>query len=361
MAGLNDLTVLIVDDDSQIRKLLVRIFTRNGCLCLEAEDGREALKHLDREPVELAILDVNMPGMNGLDCLRVMKQRGYDTAVLMLTGNADREVAISALEAGAYGYLVKPYAVNRREIIIHSISALERRRLTLAEQHRAELLEALVLERTRDLRKREEEILLRLVTAVQHRSDETGDHIRRVGVLAAALAKELNWAPERVAEMRLAAPMHDIGKIGIRDTILLKPGKISADEFEEMKRHTLIGARILASEEIPLLRMASEIALAHHERWDGLGYPHGLSGEAIPEAARVVSIVDVFDALCSDRVYRPAFPKETVMEMLTEGRGTQFDPRLLDLFVATIPQAFELRAKVSSNFPPIAIGDVKQD
>jgi HD-GYP domain-containing protein (c-di-GMP phosphodiesterase class II) len=196
------------------------------------------------------------------------------------------------------------------------------------------MLEQEVRKRTTEIRRREEEIALRLVAAADSRDDgETGAHIRRLGLYSELLARHLGWPADKVEEIRIAAPMHDIGKIGIPDHILRKPSKLTADEFEIMKMHALIGGKILENSETSLVQMAHDIALYHHERWDGSGYPEGLRGEEIPEAARIVAIMDVFDALIHKRVYKDEIPLERAIQILREGRGKQFDPRLFDLFL----------------------------
>ncbi len=199
-------------------------------------------------------------------------------------------------------------------------------------------LEKRVREQTADIRSAQEEVLVRLAAASQHRDEETGMHIRRTGVLSQALARSGGWVGDELEAIRQAAPMHDIGKIGIPDAILRKPGKLTPQEFEVMKTHTVIGAQILAGSKVPMLRMAREIALNHHERWDGKGYPRGLAGKSIPESARIVSIVDCYDALTHDRVNRPAFSEDVAVAILQKESGKQFDPDLLAEFFRHLPE-----------------------
>ncbi len=197
-----------------------------------------------------------------------------------------------------------------------------------------ELLEKEVRKQTREIRAREEEIALRLVCAADSRDDgETGSHIRRLGLYSELLAHHLGWSETEAEEIRIAAPMHDIGKIGIPDHILKKPGQLTESEFEIMKLHPEIGGRILSNSDAPLVQMARDICLGHHEKWDGSGYPRGLAGEAIPVSARIVAIVDVFDALIHKRVYKDEIPVDAAIELLQQGRGTHFDPEILDLFL----------------------------
>lgn len=200
-----------------------------------------------------------------------------------------------------------------------------------------------VAQRTRSIRLREEEIAMRLLAAAATRDGETGSHVRRIGMYAATIGEALGWEPSRVADLRVAAPMHDIGKIGIPDAILRKPGALSAEEFRIMQEHTVIGARMLGNSDIPLLCMAREIALGHHEKWDGRGYPKRLVGEQIPIAARIVAIVDVYDAMVHRRVYKPAIPEMEVLAAMEQGAGRDFDPTLFEAFLGVLPAIRAIR------------------
>lgn len=226
-------------------------------------------------------------------------------------------------------------------LILESDSAPQREFRLVREKARAnlliqEFLDGEVRRRTADIRNREEEIALRLVAASEYRDQETGAHVRRIGSYCVALAAALGWGSEATDEIRLAAPMHDIGKIGIPDGILLKPGRLSEEEFAVMKQHTIIGARILGGTNIPLLEAARQIALCHHERWDGTGYPACLVGNAIPAAARLVAVADVYDALTHERVYKAAMPEEETLVIMREGRGSHFDPEVFDCFLTIL-------------------------
>jgi len=217
-----------------------------------------------------------------------------------------------------------------------------------------DLLEEEVRKRTQQIRQREEEISMRLLAAAVKRDQETGAHVRRIGLYAAEMGSALGWEPSRIDDIRIAAPMHDIGKIGIPDSILLKPGRLDPEEFAIMQRHAQIGADMLDGTDIPMLEMACEIALYHHERWDGTGYPHGLAGTAIPENARITSICDVYDALSNKRVYKPAFSDEDTQRMLREQSGKHFDPDLLEVFFSILPAitaiAHEVREEEDDEF-----------
>jgi putative two-component system response regulator len=328
--------VLVVDDAPPVRDLLSRWLRDEGYSCATAASAADAWAHLQQHPVDLVTLDISMPDGSGLDLLDRIRQALPDTAAIMLTAEGDTTKAIRALTAGAYGYLIKPIA--RQELVIQVRNALERRRLVIENREYTHELEDKVREQTRAIRMAHEESIHRLVKASLYRDEETGDHIRRTGRYSELLSATLGWDPERVEQIRLAAPMHDIGKIAIPDAILCKPGKLTSAEFAVMKTHAALGARLLAGSQSPVLRMAHQIALGHHERWDGSGYPSGLHGTEIPEVARIVAIVDVYDALSHDRIYRPALPESEVLKILRAGRGSHFDPELLDVFMSLLPE-----------------------
>ena len=336
--------VLIVDDEPYIRELIQRCLEMEGYDCHTAAHAEAALEALAAGEYELLVSDIHMPGKSGMELLAIVRQRHPDLAVLMVTGVDDRKVGIQALRLGAYGYLIKPFDVN--ELAINAANALQRRQLALLSQQTQDRLEGEVRRRTAQIRRREEEIALRLVAAAEFRDTDTGAHVRRIGLYAAALAKLLGWPGSRVDDLRVAAMMHDIGKIGVPDSILLKPGPLLPEEFEIIKQHTVIGARILEHSDISLLRMAREIALSHHERWAGGGYPAGIDGERIPESARIVAVCDVYDALVHDRVYRKAIPEPQVLDMLRAQHGRHFDPRVLDAFLDQVDTFRGIREEV---------------
>jgi putative two-component system response regulator len=261
----------------------------------------------------------------------------------MLTGRNDAHSAIAALSEGASSYLIKP--VSAEELMFQVRRSLEHRQFVIDKRAYTNDLEMRVRQQTMEIRYAHEETIHRLVTAASLRDEETGAHIRRVGLYSELFAEALNWSPEEIDQIRMAAPMHDIGKIGIPDAILRKPGRLTAEEYEIMKQHTVIGGEVLAGARTPVLKLAHEIALNHHERWDGNGYPNGISRESIPEAARIVSIVDVYDALTHDRVYRKAFSRDKCLEMMEQECGTQFDPILLRLFISLEPEIHQISAE----------------
>lgn len=338
--------LLIVDDEAALRRALRRTLERAGHEILEAPDVASARELLScSEAIELVFCDVGLPGESGLELVRSLA--GSDIAVVMLTGLDDPAVADSALAIGAYAYLVKPLGPN--EVLINVASALRRRDLELAHREYLRELENKVVLRTAALRDAvatlqrnepnarlvEQEIIDRLVAALTLRSEETGAHMRRVGLYAAQLARATTPSAWSEHDIRVAAMLHDVGKIGIPDSVLLKPGRLTTEEFETMKRHCRLGESLLKGGESRLLTLAAEVALTHHERWDGTGYPDGLAGEEIPLSGRIVTLADVFDALTSRRVYRGAICVEDAIRIIEHGQGTQFDPALVSAFISS--------------------------
>jgi putative two-component system response regulator len=273
----------------------------------------------------------------------------------MVTGLDDPQLANIALEIGAYGYIIKPFEAN--EVLINVANALRRRRLEIENKSHREKLEQTVLERTsalrqairsleeaqKGLRLSREETITRLAMAAEFRDNATADHIRRMSRYCELLARRYGLDAERCDLIRIASPMHDIGKIGTPDHILLKPGAFTPDEFEIITKHTNMGYRILDGSEAELLKLAAMIALTHHEKFDGTGYPRRLAGEAIPIEGRIAAIADAFDALTTQRVYKPAFPTEQATDLMRKDRGKHFDPDLLDVFLGSMDDVLKIR------------------
>ena len=333
--------LLIVDDEPCVRQVLTRWLEAEGYVCSQAADGEEAWGALRQRTFALLVTDISMPGMSGMELLERTKRCLPGVAVILLTGMDDRETAIRALRLGAYGYIIKPF--GQTEVLINVANALRRRDSVHMSDQYEEQLEDEVRLRTADIRRTQEEIALRLVAASEFRDEETGAHIRRMGLYAAMLADAAGWNGSDAADMRMAAPMHDIGKIGTPDSILLKPGKLTDDEFSVMKRHTEIGAQMLQGSDVPLLRMAKDIAFCHHEKWDGSGYPQGLAGRSIPESARLVAVADVYDALVSERVYRTALPEEEAIAIMSAANSQHFDPAAFACFLQMLPELRRIR------------------
>jgi putative two-component system response regulator len=346
--------VLIVDDDDTFRQSLTRILSGAGYVCLEASTSSEARDGLEADANVVALLcDIQMPGESGLDLLATLAGDFPDLAVVMTTAVDDPGTAALAFETGAYGYLIKPFSPN--EVLVALAGALHRRQLELDRSSEARALERNLV-RMRTLRgvlsgiedgthgSHEEANMERLARAVSLRDEETGGHIQRMSRYSALLANALGFGDEAAEEVRLAAALHDVGKIGVPDTILLKPGPLSADEYATMQRHALIGYQLLAGSTSPQLDVAAAVALGHHEWWDGGGYPKGLVGEENPLEARIAAVADVFDALTSHRVYRPGISVEEALDVMARLRGRQFDPALLDAFMGRLDDVAEIRA-----------------
>jgi putative two-component system response regulator len=339
--------LLVIDDDEGMRRSLARVLNGSGYECATAASTAEARGVLTTSAVDLLVCDVRMPGESGLDLIASL-HREDGPPVLMISGEDDPLVAEVAIEHGAYGYMVKPF--DNRELLINVSNALHRRRLEQRERSHRANLEAAVAERSRELadtvarleRSRHElhrsrqETIHRLSRAVELRDAETGGHIERIGENTALLGARLGLDRDTVNLLRAASPMHDVGKIGIPDEILLKPGKLTAAEREVMERHATIGWQILSGSDSDLLNLAASIAFTHHERFDGSGYPHGTRGDQIPIEGRLVAVADVFDALTHDRVYRPAYGLEEAVEIMRLGRGSHFDPDVLDVLLRSV-------------------------
>jgi putative two-component system response regulator len=336
--------ILVVDDESQVSDIIAQCLAMDGFCCDTADCAETALALCARNNYSLIISDIMMPGKSGIELLGLVRQMYPDVAIIMVTAVDDRATAVNALHLGAYGYVIKPFDLN--EIVIGVVNALERRRLSMQSREYERRLENDVRQRTADIQRREEEICLRLAAACGYRDLETGSHNRRLGLYSAVLARELGWPGQAQDEIRISIAMHDIGKIGLPDNILRKPARLTDEEFAVIKTHTVIGARMLKGSDFSLLNMAHSIALSHHEKWDGSGYPYGLSGEEIPEPARICSVLDVYDALVHKRIYRPAMPEEEALSIMTASRGSHFDPEIFDCFIGALPQLRAIRSEV---------------
>jgi cyclic di-GMP phosphodiesterase len=327
--------ILLVDDEQVNLAILQRVLEGEGFSHIMATTHSSRVRALYREfQPDLICLDLHMPELDGfgvLEQLAPLIPAGSYLPILMLTGDSSSEALHRALTLGARDFVTKPFTA--REVLLRIRNLLEPRFMHLELQQTNRRLEERVRERTRSLDLVRLEVLERLARAAEFRDDATGQHTRRVGRIAALLAEAIGTEPAEVELITRAAPLHDLGKIGIPDHILLKPGKLSAEEFEIMKRHSQIGAAILSGGESPLVSMAEAIARSHHERWDGSGYPDGLTGEAIPFPARIVAVADVFDALTHARPYRPALALDDVIGEIGRQAGRHFDPEVADAFM----------------------------
>ncbi len=329
--------ILVIDDEPSNVVLLERLLGRVGYEnVVSFTDPAQGVAEYARETPDLLLLDLHMPHIDGFTMLERLAPRreGDYLPTLVLTADANPETKRRALAAGANDFLTKPF--DAVEVMLRIGNFLDTRLLHLEVQSHNKLLEQRVRERTEDLEEARLEILSRLALAGEYRDDDTHRHTQRVGDAAARLGRLAGLSPEEAAVLGQAAPLHDVGKIGIPDAVLLKPGRLTEQDTATMRGHTLIGARIVGGSRFPTLRMAEEIALTHHENWDGSGYPAGLEGESIPLSGRIVSVVDVFDALTHPRPYKKAWPIEDAVAAMEQLRGTKFDPRLVDLFLADL-------------------------
>ena len=341
-------SVLVVDDDPAMVRLLLGLLTRHGYPCAAAENVVEARDALARQPFGVMLCDVRLPGASGLELVREVAVQHADVASVMVTGIDDHAFAREALRAGAHGYVVKPF--RRTELLVAVEAALRARKQAQRNRQRRSRLEETVAERTQqlramaealsqttgDLRRSHEEAVHRLLRAVESRDREVGAHVERMGELCARIAGRLGVPEHDCDLLRLAASMHDVGKIAVPDAILMKPDRLTPQERAEIERHAEVGHDILSGSGIEILDLAATVAWTHHERVDGRGYPRGLRGEAIPLEGRIAAVADVFDALTSDRPYRPALDRGDALRLMREGRGSQFDPLVFDALEAVL-------------------------
>jgi len=337
---LKECRILVVDDEEPNVRVLRRLLARAGYREVESTtDPREVSRIFHEFQPDLLLLDLRMPHMDGFEIMEYLQgevPEGEYFPILVLTGDLSREVRERALSMGARDFVTKPF--ESTEALLRIKNLLEARVLHLQLQAHNQTLEERVRERTRDLAEAQLEILNRLAVAAEYRDDLTGRHAERVGLLSALIARELGLPPEMVRLIRRAATLHDVGKIGVSDSILMKPGALTPKEYEQMKLHTEIGARILSGSRFPLLKLASEIATSHHEWWNGQGYGEGLVGEEIPISGRIVAVADVFDSLTHKRPYKQAFHRDEALGLIREGRGEQFDPAVVDAFMKLVEE-----------------------
>ncbi|MCR9161794.1 MAG: response regulator [bacterium] len=353
--------VLVVDDEAQIRRVIRKVLRADGYEVIEATGGAQALATLEQNDVDTVLLDMRMPDMTGVEvCKRIRStHRHAHTPVVFLSGASERSVRRQAREAGADDFLAKPFdeaelRVRIRNSVFHHRHSAgmaqesARLRVEVDGQTRALHEARMALDRARrELEAAQVQTIERLTKAAEFRDDETAAHLQRMSEYSRLLARKVGLDDYTSEMIRTASPMHDVGKIGIPDSILLKPGRLTSDEYEVMKKHAEIGYRILGGSDSKLLQLAASIAYTHHEKFDGSGYPRGLSGEDIPIEGRIVAVADVFDALTSERPYKKAWPLERAVKLLVDGRDQHFDGELVDLFVGSMEEVLEIRKRLS--------------
>ncbi len=337
--------ILIVDDEADIRSLLLRGLSDSSFECVQSSSAFDAMAKLKNDRFSLVMCDVCMPGMSGIELLRIIKRSDPDMSVIMITGVLDLASAVDALKMGACDYITKPFDLLAVRRAVGQ--ALERQRLILENRYYQHELERLVQERTLELNGALKEVeegyrftLEALAAALDAREHETQAHSQRVREYAITLAQGLGLKAEALIDVGRGALLHDVGKIGVPDSILLKPAKLTAEEWVQMKRHPQVGYEILRS--IKFLASAAEIVLTHQERWDGTGYPNCLAGTEIPLGARIFAVVDTLDAMTSDRPYRKALSFETARNEVHRCSGSQFDPRVAEAFLSLEPETWKI-------------------
>ncbi|MBF0317715.1 MAG: response regulator [Nitrospirae bacterium] len=338
---MNNAKLLVVDDDRTLLSSVVMILEEEGYEVSSASNGKEALEVLKRDGHDVVVTDIKMPGMSGLELIEAIKSTGIETPVILMTAFVEIKTTIEAIRKNAFDFIIKPYDPD--DLILTVEKAVRFNHLVKMEKDYKCRLEATVEQRTRELNNAlimvkdlNNELLMRLTAAAECRDTDTGSHLTRIGLYCKRLSDVLGMSADFIDDIVFAGTLHDIGKIGVADGILLKPGALTKDEFDVMKGHTTIGSGMLKGSSNARIMMAETIAMRHHERWDGSGYPDGLRGEQTPLPARIVIICDQYDALMMKRPYKPPLGHDRTYEIITIGDGRtipkHFDPAILEAF-----------------------------
>jgi len=343
--------ILLVDDDDFVLESISSILSDHKYSVIACSNGREAMEMVVKNDIDVVITDIKMPEISGFDLLDHLNEINPEMPVILMTGYADLDIAVDAIKKGAFDFIIKPC---HPEYLLHSVQkAIDYNHYIKLKENQKSYLEDMVKKRTGELdasRKKAEglsiDLVKRLTTVAEFRDTEAGSHVSRIGIFSEMISESLGMPSDFCSLIKQASPLHDIGKLGVTDYILFKLGPLKNEEFEIMKTHTSQGQRILSGSSNPVLRMAESIALNHHERWDGRGYPKGLEEEQIPLEGRIVMIVDQYDALRSERPYKPALGHEDVFKIITEGDGRSlphhFDPEVLSTFTNAAPKFKEV-------------------
>lgn len=347
MESENKGVVLLVDDDRAVLDATSMLLGIHGYRVIVCDDSSDAAAILAAKDVDIVLTDIRMPRVSGMELLDKARALRPHVPVLLMSGHAEMDTAIEAIKKGAFDLILKPY---RAEYLLINIKrAIEHRHLLQVEKRYKEKLEETVESTTRELRRAlmalkesSREMISRLTGAAEFRDTDTGHHISRVGLYAKRIAREMGMTPEFVESITFASPMHDIGKIGIPDSILLKEGPLFPNEFEVMKTHTMIGHKLLEGSSQRNIQMAATVALTHHERWDGSGYPRGLKGDEIPVEGMIAMLCDHYDALRSRRPYKEPLSHAETVRIITTGneksRSEHFHPKVMEAFVRLAPE-----------------------
>lgn len=343
--SLLDAQLLVVDDEQVNVNIVTTALKKAGCRQVSAlTDPREVVGWCQRHPVDLILLDLNMPHLHGLDLMALLQtELTVAPQIVVLTAMTSTDDKLSALSLGAVDYLTKPFDIN--ELLLRVRNSLRLVTLSNALKKERDHLDLEVKRQTQQLETTQNEILHRLGRAAEYRDNETGAHVLRMSESCGVLALAATQNAEFAEQVKRASQMHDVGKIGIPDGVLLKQGKLNEREWDIMRSHSRIGYEILSDTDTPLLQMAAQIALTHHERWDGRGYPNGLKGDAIPLESRIVALCDVYDALRSERPYKQPWSQEDTCNLIKKEAGQHFDPELTEVFLSLVDQIEEIRVR----------------